>query len=80
MKSGQNGQEERTELPAENATISISNDLELDQASVSLFADLTKQRLIIDSIWQGALALILRQKGLQGNWAVSQDGRSLEEK
>jgi len=49
----------------------------LDDAAISLLADLKSQMQRLDAQWQGALVLFIRQHKLQGNWNVADNGKEL---
>lgn len=49
----------------------------LDDAAISLLADLRSQMQNIQAQFQGALVLFIRQQGLKGNWQVHENGREL---
>jgi zona occludens toxin (predicted ATPase) len=50
----------------------------LDDASIALFAELTRQIEALNHQWRGALALFLRQHQLDGVWRPAANGRELE--
>lgn len=49
----------------------------LDDAAISLLADLRANIEKLDAQWNGALVLFIRQHKLQGNWGVAPNGREL---
>lgn len=49
----------------------------LDEAAITLLADIKSQMRMLDAQWQGALVLFIRQHNLKGNWQVSENGREL---
>jgi len=49
----------------------------LDDAAISLLADLRKSIDTLQAQWNGALVLFLRQHKLTGNWGVAENGREL---
>jgi hypothetical protein len=57
----------------ENAT----ENYPLDEAAISVFADIRKQMYPLELQWQGALVLFLRQHKLSGNWRVHDNGREI---
>ena len=50
---------------------------ELDEALITLLAELRQQAQAIDAQARGALTLFLRQNGLTGNWQIAPNGREL---
>ena len=49
----------------------------LDDAAVSLLADLRANIDMLNAQWNGALVLFIRQHKLAGNWIVASNGREL---
>jgi hypothetical protein len=49
----------------------------LDDAAISLLADLRANIEKLDAQWNGALVLFIRQHKLKGNWGVAPNGREL---
>jgi hypothetical protein len=49
----------------------------LDEAAITLLADIKGQMAALNAQWQGALVLFIRQHKLQGNWQVAENGREL---
>ena len=49
----------------------------LDDAAISLLADLKTNINTLNAQWNGALVLFIRQHKLTGNWDVAPNGREL---
>ncbi len=49
----------------------------LDDAAISLLADLKANIDTLNAQWNGALVLFIRQHKLVGNWGVAPNGREL---
>lgn len=52
-------------------------EFELDQATRAYIADISAELQKLMSMRMGALTLVLRQHGLQGQWDISPDGSKL---
>ena len=49
----------------------------LDEAAITLLADIRTQMRMLEAQFQGALVLFIRQQKLTGNWQVSENGREI---
>jgi hypothetical protein len=49
----------------------------LDEAAITLLADIRNQMRMLEAQSQGALVLFIRQHNLKGNWQMSENGREL---
>jgi hypothetical protein len=49
----------------------------LDDAAITLLADIRTQMRMLEAQFQGALVLFIRQQKLTGNWQVSENGREI---
>lgn len=49
----------------------------LDDALITLIAELRQQAQAVEQQSRGALMLFIRQHGLKGNWQLSANGREL---
>jgi hypothetical protein len=49
----------------------------LDDAAISVLADLKANIASLDAQWTGALVLFIRQHKLVGNWGVAPNGKEL---
>lgn len=49
----------------------------LDEDVLALLANYTQQAAAVEGAKQGAIALFMRQRGLQGNWRIADNGREL---
>jgi hypothetical protein len=55
-----------------------TNDIyPLDEAAITLLADIRTQMRMLEAQFQGALVLFIRQQKLGGNWQVSENGREI---
>ena len=61
----------------ENQNGNAAEMFPLDEAAITLLADIKTQMRVLDAQWQGALVLFIRQHKLQGNWQVAENGREL---
>ena len=62
----------------QNAETEQAQDIyPLDDAAISLLADLKANIDVLNAQWNGALVLFIRQHKLVGNWAVAPNGREL---
>ena len=60
-----------------NATQSEVENYPLDEALISMLAEINQQLVPLQAQRQGALVLFIRQHKLQGNWQVAENGREL---
>ena len=49
----------------------------LDEALISMLAEINQQIIPLQAHRQGALVLFIRQHKLQGNWQVAENGKEL---
>lgn len=61
-----------------NENTNNENDIyPLDDAAITLLADIRTQMRMLEAQFQGALVLFIRQQKLTGNWQVSENGREI---
>jgi hypothetical protein len=65
------------EQETNNATASEVENFPLDEALISMLAEINQQMIPLQASRQGALVLFMRQHKLQGNWQVAENGREL---
>jgi len=61
----------------QNAQQPETENYPLDEALISMLADINGQLQALQAQRQGALVLFIRQQKLQGNWQVAENGREL---
>ena len=60
-----------------NATQPEVENYPLDDALISMLAEINQQMIPLQAQRQGALVLFIRQHKLQGNWQVAENGKEL---
>jgi len=72
-----NGKPEVSPAPAQPPVTAEKQEFPLDDATISVLADLDKQAIALAGQRQGVLFLFGRQHGLEGNWQLAPNGREL---